>query len=335
MKLKDKILLLFKREENAISGSALAKECGVSRNAIWLAIQELRKDGYKIISKKNVGYTLQTNFASITESEIRQNFENDSHLFSFILLDTVDSTNTYMKQNAHMLQTWTVVLAEEQTAGRGRLHRTFSSPKYAGVYMSILLRPQIALQLLPRITVCAAVAICRGIEKLTTQKPQIKWVNDIFLAGKKVAGILTESVMQVEHEILDFVVVGIGINFHKKAIDENLQHIVTALFDSEDFKSDLRAKFIAYFLEEFYLAMENLQANTFFNAYKDRLFILGQIVQVSLASTSFLAKVKDINENYNLLVVLENGQEKLLTAGEVSIQPSLCTCVANKFKIRY
>lgn len=322
MKLRDKILKLLKREENAISGNELAKECGVSRNAIWLAIEELRKDGYIISSKKNVGYTLKTNFTPLTEGEIRQNFSQDSSMFSFVVLDTVDSTNTYVKQNTHSLPSWTVVLAEEQTAGRGRFDRTFSSPKYAGVYMSILLRPQIDLQLLPRITACAAVAVCRAIEKLTIKKPQIKWVNDIFIDGKKVVGILTESVMQVEQGVLDFIVVGIGVNFHKKAIAENLQDIATALFDSEDFKSDMRAKFIAYFLQEFYVEMANLQENTFFKEYKDRLFILGQTVQVLLASTSFLAEVKDINENYNLLVELENGQEKLLTAGEVSIKQS-------------
>ena len=324
MKLKDKILNSLKAENHAISGSELAQMYGVSRNAIWLAIQELREDGYIIESKKNVGYLLKTDFSPLTEQEIREYLtENNSLIkdnFNFVLLDSVDSTNTYIKNNAEKMSTWTVVLTEEQTAGRGRLGRVFASPKYAGVYMSILLRLQLDLKLLPRITACTAVVACRAIERIIEKKPQIKWVNDIFIEGKKVVGILTESVMQVEQGNLDFIVVGIGVNFHKAAISEDLQEIATALFDKENFNNSMRAKFIAYFLQELKRELANLEKNTFFKEYKDRLFILGQTVQITNSTTSFVAKVKDINDSYNLIVELENGEEKTLTAGEVSLK---------------
>lgn len=334
MKLKDRVLQILKEEDKAVSGNALANRCAVSRNAIWLAIEELRKDGYKIESKKNVGYKLQVDFAPILEEEIWQSLDKlvqdrssikkigqqQEKDFTFILLESVDSTNTYCKQHASQLADWTVVLAEEQTAGRGRQNRVFHSPKYAGVYMSILLRPQIELQLLPRITACAAVAVCKAIEKLTEQKPQIKWVNDVFLQEKKVVGILTESTMQIEQGGIDFVVVGIGVNFYAKSIAENLQEIATALFDDSNFKAEYRPQFVAYFLDFFRKALGGLKENSFFTEYKGRLFILGRKVRVLLQNTSFLATVKDINENYNLLVELESGEQKTLTAGEVSLK---------------
>ena len=206
--------LLTENSGKFFSGEEIATELGVSRNAVWKAVNSLKFEGYKIEAVKNKGYALSSTTDVISVKGIKKYLKSDLDIEVY---KEVTSTNTMLKERGSQgAKEGQVIIANMQTAGRGRIGRTFHSPSDTGIYMSILLRPT---DLIPqdavKITTLAAVCACEAIENVSGKSAAIKWVNDIFMDGLKVCGILTEAAMSLESGNLDYVVLGIGLNAYE------------------------------------------------------------------------------------------------------------------------
>ena len=211
-----------------------------------------------------------------------------------------------------------VFIADEQTAGRGRRGRSFVSNRGAGIYVSILTRPKSAGFDATRITAKAAVALARATEAIANVRADIKWVNDIYLGGKKLAGILVEGAMQNDG-LLPYIIVGMGINVYKNAISEEISDIATSIESETNLRidrSDLAAKIISEFLR----VTEDESEEEAFLEYRSRSFVLGREVTVMKLSESYKAQVLDLNPDYSLLLKKENGETESLFTGEVSLR---------------
>ena len=230
-----------------------------------------------------------------------------------IYYDETDSTNTRAKEYAESEagRESVVFIANSQTAGRGRRGRSFVSNKDAGIYLSILTYPTERGFDVTKITAEASVALCRAIEALTDCEIKIKWVNDLYLGGKKIAGILTEGKIENDGKIA-YSVVGMGINVYKKAISDEMSGIATSL-ESELNDAPDRSKLVAMIIKEFF------STDDCYEEYKSRSVVIGQNVTVIKPTESYTAKVLDINPDYSLELDVDGKAEKLFT-GEVSVK---------------
>ena len=213
MRIQDAVLdALEKNRGEYLSGEQLASSLGVSRNAVWKAIQKLEEAGHKIRAVPKRGYTLAPESDVLTVQSVSRFLDTDMSVYLQVQTE-VTSTNTLLKAQAEQgAPEGTVLIAESQTAGKGRLGRHFTSPPGTGIYFSLLLRPHCTAEKSLFITTTAAVAVCEAIEQVTGLNPQIKWVNDVYLNEKKVCGILTEASVDFENGGLNWAVLGIGIN---------------------------------------------------------------------------------------------------------------------------
>lgn len=214
--------------DSYLSGQAVAELLGCSRTAVWKHMEELRKEGFQLEAVRRKGYRILHTPDRMTEDEIRLGLKT-----SFIgrNIDYQESTGSTQKI-AHQLSNddapeGTVVLAEEQVSGRGRMDRKWHSPKYTGIWMSIILRPNILPARAPQLTLLAAVAVVQAMEEVTGLVPEIKWPNDILINGRKVTGILTE--LQAEADRINSVIIGIGINVNQEAFPEDIEQTATSL----------------------------------------------------------------------------------------------------------
>ncbi len=212
-----------------------------------------------------------------------------------------------------------LIISESQTQGRGRLGRSFFSPEGSGIYMSLILKPSISPENATLITTAAAVSVCIALERLGVEKPQIKWVNDIFVNGKKVCGILTEGSIDGSGK-LNFAVLGVGINIYApdKGFPCELQNIAGGVFESK--KENLRNKFTAYFLESFFEYYENLLSREYITEYEKRCFTIGENVSFIKNGGEVTANAVGIDENCGLKVVFANGETEVLSTGEVTVK---------------
>ncbi len=302
-----------------ISGSAIAQSLGLTRAAVWKCIKQLEDEGYSIESTKR-GYRLGGLSDAISEGSIRRYLGSLAEVYSLEVLGSVDSTNNYLKSKAAELPAWHAVVASSQSAGRGRLGRSFASPAGTGVYLSVLLRPQLPAQEALRITTAAAVSACLAIEECTDEKPSIKWVNDVFVRGKKTCGILTEASIDLESGGLDWAVMGIGFNVYEPegGFPEELKDIAGAI--SPVRARDLRSRITASFLKAFYGICEDLGSNSAAGEYKKRSFIIGKHINVIRSGQSRPAEALDIDEECRLIVRYEDGSTEALSSGEVSVR---------------
>ena len=319
MALKEEIYNLLDAQRGTyFSGEELAKRFGVSRNAVWKAVKSLEKEGFVLSGVNNRGYSLLPENDLLTAGGIRKYL---SFLCDIRVEKCIPSTNDALKAMAREgAPEWTVLLAEEQTAGKGRYRRRFYSPRGAGLYMSILLRPSFPASETLFITTGAAVAVCEAVESVSKKHGEIKWVNDVFTEGKKICGILTEASFNVESGGLDYAVVGIGINVLETAFPEELSSVATSVFAGESYPPEGRARLAASLLERFRYYYEHIPERAFYAPYKNRLFILGRKVQVVSGDVQGEAEVLDLDENCFLKVRFSDGRERLLSAGEISIK---------------
>ena len=235
-----------------------------------------------------------------------------------IIMKTTDSTNTQAKKLAlDKAVNGTILLAEEQTAGRGRSGKSFFSPLGAGLYMSIILKPDKNISDPQMITVAAAVAVCKAVEKLTEKKPQIKWVNDIYLDGKKICGILTEAVTDFESGGIESIVVGIGVDcaITEEMLPEELHGIVGSLEAPELSRNQLAAEIAAGVFESFGKA----GITETIDEYRKRSIMFGREISFEREGKRIQADVTGINDIGNLLVRLKTGENLVLNSGEVSL----------------
>ena len=224
MRTREKLLDFFEENKgNYFSGEELAARLSVSRTAIWKAVNSLRKDGYEIDAIPNRGYCLSTDTDILSAQGVRKYLEPVCGPIKLEILTSTESTNDYLRGKAlEGYKEGLTVIAGEQTGGRGRTGRSFYSPADTGIYMSLLLNPEnCSPAKAVKFTTMAAVAACQAIEKVSQKKTQIKWVNDIYIEGKKVSGILTEGAVSLEKGTLEYVILGMGLNVARLNILNN------------------------------------------------------------------------------------------------------------------
>lgn len=319
--LKADILYLFeKRKGEIVTGGELARAFGVSRSAVWKAVRTLRGEGNQIESFPNSGYKLLEQSDGLSEQSVSESLTTQKLGRALELLKTVGSTNQHVKSlNAAALPDGYTVVSNEQTSGRGRQGRPFYSPANEGVYLSVLLKPNISLKDVPLITLCAAVAVCRAVKSVSGIDAGIKWVNDIYYNGKKLCGILSEGVVSAELGTLESVIVGIGIN--TGSVAKEIENIATSL-RSANTPSGIRNRLIAEILnqlEPLYFNCLKNNRKAILEAYTEKLFIIGREVTVDLPGKSFRAVVKGVNDSGELLVTDAEGETFGVSSGETTL----------------
>jgi len=319
---KDTVLALLRQHVGSfLSGAALAKELSLSRTAVWKAIEQLRREGYAIESVTNRGYRLDEKSDVLSELGLRNYLKNPA--LTPKVYASITSTNTVLKgMAAEGAPGGLCLIAGEQTAGRGRMGRSFYSPADSGLYMSLLLRPQLPAAEAVRITAAAAVAVCEAIEELSGLPTQIKWVNDVLVHGKKVCGILTEASLDCESGQLHYAVVGIGINTAVPVGDfpPELRQIAGAVFGEEK-PPELRCRLAALVLDKLMDCKDRLDDPALFAAYRRRSLVLGKEINIlAPGKEPEPAEVVDLAPDYGLLVRLPDGTLRKLNSGEVSVR---------------
>ncbi len=318
---KDVLAYLEQNRGKVITGGQLSLKFGVSRTAIWKAIHVLQDKGHEIISLPNSGYQLLDTSDGLSEQTITDLLTTQELGRPLEIHETLNSTNSYLKNlNLSELQEGYTVIADEQTSGRGRLGRTFASLAKEGIYLSVLLKPDIALQNISTLTICAAVAVCRAVERVCGITAGVKWVNDIFINGKKLCGILTEATVSAELQKVESVVVGIGIN--TGTIDESVKDIAASILQ-ETGQKGLRNRLIAEVLnqlEEVYFDFTGRQEKDQVLAeYSEKLLFIGKQVTIKEIDKSYVATVLGVDETGALRVVLPNGEAGRVLSGEIVI----------------
>ena len=323
MSTKEKVLQFLEQHKGeSISGQDLADQLEVSRTSVWKAINGLKKEGYQIEATTNKGYQLSIETDLLSEAAIVPLLSEALKNHRIIAHKTIDSTNLEAKRIVNEEATFEgVILSEEQTKGRGRLGRVFYSPSESGLYISLVLKPVADLDNATLITTAAAVAVCQAIETLTGKNPQIKWVNDIFLDGRKVCGILTEGIMDMESRTIGTIILGIGLNFRAPETDfpDEIQSIAGTLFDSKN-ALVTRNQMAAEILNRFYVLYPDLASRSYLDEYRKRCFVLGEQVTFPQGSETIEAKAIAIDDDGGLVVALPSGETKTLTYGEISIK---------------
>lgn len=305
---------LSKADGEYISGQQLAQQLGVSRAAIHKAAAALTAQGYALEAVSRRGYKLLSKASFCAEAV------GEYHAPIYVY-DTLESSNRTAKQLAiDGAPHGTLVLAAHQSAGRGRLGRRFESPAGKGVYLSLLLRPDMAVSNAQMVTVSAAVAVCHAVKALCGLELDIKWVNDLYYNGKKVCGILTEAGSDVESGRLEWLVVGVGLNLTSAPDDwpKELAHIAGSLYPggpSPVGRAELAGE-IARQILAFCPKFECL------DEYRERCFVPGHWVTVCTENTTYPAKALAIDDAGRLIIEHANGRQEALYHGEVSIHPT-------------
>lgn len=318
MSLNDKILERL-RHGQTVSGESLAAELGVSRAAVWKSIRSLTKAGYAIESLMGKGYRLDIG-DGITEQDIRAYLGEGSPISAVYSFDSIDSTNNRAKEIALTAPRGSnaLVIADTQTGGKGRRGRSFVSPRGKGIYMSLLCYPDGSADRAVAITAFAAVAACRVIERMCGVSPKIKWVNDIFLGGRKIAGILTEGSVNMEEGCFDYAVIGIGINVRRTDFGD-LSDIATDI-ESEIGVCLNRAELAAGIAEEMLRGIATVGSPEVAEEYRRRQLVIGRRVRVLKPTEEYTATVLGVTDSCELHLRLDNGKEELLATGEVSLK---------------
>ena len=312
MSLKEYVLEQLQRESGAyISGQELAESSGKSRAAVWKAIKALQKEGYDISAVTNRGYALTENNDLISERHIAAAMRNELKVYYY---PEVDSTNTQAKRliDGGEREAF-LVTADRQTAGRGRQGKSFYSPAYTGIYMTLAVHPNTMLQNAVTATTAAAVAVCRAIERLSDAKPQIKWVNDVYCDNRKICGILTEAITDFELGIVTSVVVGIGININTASFPEGVENAGALNISVK------RAGLIGAVADEL-LDIIFGDYSDFIDYYRSHSMILNKNINYIQNGRVTPAVAVAIDETGGLVVKNANGELKTLRSGEISIR---------------
>lgn len=323
MTTKEKLLALLEENKGTFfSGEEIARTLQVSRAAVWKAVNALREDGYTIDAVTNKGYRLSPDSDILSPQGIRRFLKPEYRGLNLTVLSTVPSTNALVREKANQgCPEGCVIVACEQTAGRGRYGRQFFSPVDSGVYLSLLLRPTAySPQQATCLTAAAAAAMCQAIEAVTGQQPGIKWVNDIFLHGKKVCGILTEAAVGLETGTLNYMVLGAGVNLYPPAegFPEEIQSIAGSVLEHSC--PEAKNRLVGEFLNRFWDFYTHPECRAYLEDYRSRSLAVGRRVTVLSNGQAVSAYAYGIDDDFRLLVRYENGDTEALSYGEIRVQ---------------
>lgn len=320
--MKEELLKILRESPDYVSGQQLCGHFGVSRTAVWKMIRQLREDGYEIEAVKNKGYRMQEIPDVMTAEELGSRLRTAWMGRNCIYMETVDSTNTRAKRLAEEgAPSGTLVVAEEQTGGKGRRGRGWSAAKGENIMMTLLLRPQIRPEHASRMTLLMAMAVVRGIRKETGLPAGIKWPNDVVVHGKKVCGILTE--MSAEIDYINHVVIGTGINVNQEIFPEEIRMTAGSLC-RECGEKICRAKLAAEVLEELeklyeiFLQTEDMSALC--REYNELCVNRGHEIRVMEPGKEYTGTTDGINASGELVVRKADGSMVCVYAGEVSVR---------------
>lgn len=320
MDLQDKVLEKLRGTDKYLSGEALSRSFGVTRAAVWKAVDALRKKGYAIESVPSRGYHLTHAPDLLTEGEIRCGLTTRLLGNRVVWMEETDSTNNEAKRQAVQgAAEGTVFIAERQTGGKGRLGRPWSSPAGGGIWMTVLLRPQLSPTEVGRITLLAGLAVCRALRGLGLDA-LIKWPNDIVISGKKVCGILTE--MAAEEEQIHYVVVGMGVNCNIGVFPEELGQKATSLL-LEAGHPFPRAPVARSILTELEACYDQMLAETTYDpipAYRELCVSLNRQVRVPRGGKEITGTAVDVTPQGELVIALPDGGRIAVGFGEVAVQ---------------
>lgn len=320
MSICEKILeTLEKNKGNYVSGAMMAKELGISRNAIWKYVKILQGRGHDIKAVTNKGYILSCDSNILSAQSISKFIADDRIRVEFE--ECVTSTNVIVRSRAENSENEGLLLvAGEQTAGKGRLGRSFSSQKGTGVYFSLLLRPELSPADSLLITTCAAVAVAKAINEITGKEPYIKWVNDIYISDRKVCGILTQASFDSEGDKLAYAVLGIGINicFDENSMPEEIKDIAGGIFENENVPIDAASRIVGRTIDIFMTEYDNLTEKKILDYYKTHSYLDGKRITVIKPDGEHTATALGINDDLSLNVRYDNGENGRLFSGEVS-----------------
>ena len=317
--MEEPVLNALKTRAGAfVSGEELSRLIGVSRTAIWKEIEKLRAEGYKILAQPHTGYQLVGIPDRLTAQELSWNLATRRVGKRIHAYDTTDSTMDV----AHRLAAagepeGSVVVAEGQARGRGRMGRAWTSPKGKGVYLSLILRPALRLSEVAQITLVAAVAVARAIDSVTSIKPEIKWPNDLMIKGKKLAGILTE--LSAELNRVNYVILGIGINVNSSA--SQLPAQATSLAETVGQKIDRLelARSLLVQLDRAYSDFLSRGLVPVLESWRRFAGFLGHRIRVSAQGRVLDGQAVDVDSTGALLVRTDTGLIESVSAGEVLI----------------
>ncbi len=318
--MKKEILRLLREKESYLSGQELCSRLSVSRTAVWKAINQLREEGYQIESASHRGYLLVSGPDRVTAAELASRLSGCPFGENIIYKEEIDSTNIEAKRQAEAGAVHgTVVIAESQEQGRGRKGKAWSSPKGTGIWMSLVLRPEIRPERAACLTLTAALAVSRAVEHVTGLSAQIKWPNDLVINGKKICGILTE--MSSEMDFIHYVVTGIGINVNMERFQEELPFATSLQIESG--RPYIRAELAAWVLREFDACyqdfLETGDLEKLLSDYNERLVNKDRQVQVIKEGEQIQGTARGVNSQGELLVETKDGTEAVLS-GEVSVR---------------
>ena len=320
MATKDAVLQALRQTNFPLSGERLARQLGVSRNAIWKAIRSLQKDGCRITASTRTGYRLVETPDLLSEKEISRCLVQQEIGTRMEIYPVLDSTNNRAKELAAQgAPHGTLVIADSQTAGRGRFSRVFYSPLHSGIYLSLILRPALPAERAVMITSLAAVAAARAIESVADVEVGIKWVNDLYINRRKCCGILCEASMDFESGGLEYVVVGIGINVGRMQFPEELASIATSV-ENEYGMPVSRNRLIAEIANQISALYGDLASGAFMAENRRRSVVIGREVTVLGGKEPYSAVAADIDDQGRLIVRLPDGRTETLNSGEISIK---------------
>lgn len=341
--MKSKILKLLQNSEEAVSGQMLCEKLGVSRTAVWKVINQLKDEGYEIEAAQNKGYTIKKFPDVLTAAQIESQLMDDdfqitkdSIVKSVHYYDEIDSTNNEAKRVAENEDTkdGTLFITESQTTGRGRRGRNWASPKGSGIWMTLLLKPQIPPASASMLTIVSAIAMVEAINKALDEASEnaqdavldkssvcgIKWPNDIVLNGKKICGILTE--MSAEMDYIHFVVIGIGLNANTLEFDESIRDVASSILKETGIKIN-RSRLVALFSRCFNGVFETFVKSGDLAGLKERynnmLLNRDREVKAIYSDRTVEGVARGINDVGELIVDTDEG-EIIIRAGEVSVR---------------
>ncbi|HFU4217960.1 TPA: bifunctional biotin--[acetyl-CoA-carboxylase] ligase/biotin operon repressor BirA [Streptococcus suis] len=308
MKTYQKIYLLLKEKEYYISGEDLAQELGISRTSIWKAIRQLEAHGLTIEAARNRGYKLVEGDLLLPDL-ISQELQLPVHLNA-----DSDSTQLDAKQGIEAGHASPALyLAPYQNKAKGRFGRPFYASKSGGIYMSLRLSPNVPFLEFKPYTILAAAAVVKAIQSLCDLDVQIKWVNDIYLGQKKVAGILTEAISSMENQRVTDVIIGVGINVHIDDFPKELRQTAGNLFDDQP--PFTRNQLITAIWKAFFETDEQ----ELIALYKEKSLVVGQQVSFVENQVEFKGTAIAVTDTGNLVIQLDNGKAKIISRGEISL----------------
>lgn len=328
----DEILSILQKSNDFVSGEWISDTLNISRTAVWKAINKLKSKGYSIESIPHRGYRFVSAADILNKNEIHQICHTKMIGKQIVYSDSCASTNDEAKAgDIRGDGEGTVYITDLQTKGRGRMGRDWHAEEKKGIALSILLKPVISPAQIMPISLLAGLCICKALEDVAGLKCQVKWPNDVIVNGKKIAGVLIE--MSTSGEMVQYIVLGMGINANNSIFPEEIKSKATSVFLETGCtcsRKKLVCKLLEYFEHDYFTWVEELDESeessinspsaSYLKEYKSRCVNLGKEVVVHQRDQVLSGIAKDITPEGELLIVLPNGEERIVLSGEVSVR---------------